>query len=142
MTERLKPFPGLRGESAAIVESSMSIAFSFRWKFEIVLNDLAQQARQKRDGKLRGGPRCGRRQLFWPPVDTPEMLGLKIARLHDYKSSLTGLPCDCAGEKPMIAPRLGTRSMDCIGSLKTTPWRTPAPSAIIHVVRLATSPVR
>ena len=53
-----------------------------------------------------------------------EMLGLEIARQHDYKRSFIGLPCDWTGENPIIAPRLGTKSMDSMGSLKITPSRT------------------
>ena len=72
-----------------------------------------------------------------------ELLGFEIAWKHtSYNSSGIGLPCASAAEKSSIEPMVGTRSVDSMARSKTTPGRTPAPSAIIQVVRESVSPVR
>ena len=112
--ERLKPFPELRRGKCCYGRELLIDCCSFYWEFVVVLDNLAQQAGQK----------C-QREVFVMTSDVIEhnlsglwrigleMLGLEVAWQHGYNRSLMGLPWDWAGEKPMIAPRLGTRSMDC-----------------------------
>src|SRR5439155_2271956 len=71
------------------------------------------------------------------------LLRFEVRRKHRiYKSSRIGLPCASGAEKPSMEPSVGTRSIDSIGRSNTTPSRTPAPKAIIQVVRESASPVR
>ena len=37
-------------------------------------------------------------------------------------NSLIGLPWESEGENPIIAPRVGTRSIDCIGLVVDHAW--------------------
>src|ERR1700751_1277815 len=48
-------------------------------------------------------------------IGSPGKLRQVDATHHCYNNSLIGLPGDSLGEKPMIAPRVGTRSIDCNG---------------------------
>ncbi len=131
----------LRGKRIYILQFSIE-GLSFRRKLVVVVDQLAQQAGQKtqRQSLQRGeiGDRCFprlgriRRKLF----------GFKIARKHTYSNSEIGLPCASDGENPIIAPTVGTRSVDSTRRSKTSPSRTPAPRASIHVVRESVSPVR
>jgi hypothetical protein len=63
-------------------------------------------------------------------------------RQHSYATSNTGLPCAYRASKASSAPSVGIRSIESNGRSTTTFCRTPGPSAIIHVVRDRSSPVR
>src|SRR5262249_54764207 len=59
-----------------------------------------------------------------------------------HNSSEIGLPWDMAALKPRMPPIVGTKSVQPRGRSWITPSRTPAPRAIIQVVRERASPVR
>ena len=80
----------------------------------VVLNHFAKQAGHKAQRKPAHHIEVRNHQLSRFRRVPGEMFRLEIARLH-YNNSRMGLPLDWPGEKPMIAPRLGTRSMDCMG---------------------------
>src|SRR5204863_2470999 len=72
-----------------------------------------------------------------------ELLGFEITWKHDaYKTSLIGLPCASEGLNPIIAPSVGTRSVESTARSKTTFSRMPAPATSSQVVRERASPVR
>src|SRR5207247_801839 len=98
---------------------------------------------QKAQGQTPQNANVGRDELprLWRIAI--ELLRFEVRRKHRiYKSSRIGLPCASGAEKPSMEPSVGTRSIDSIGRSNTTPSRTPAPKAIIQVVRESASPVR
>ena len=111
-------------------------------KPEVIVNHFAQQAGHKAQRQLSQYFKMSHNQLSRSGRITRELINLEIVWHHSYSNSRIVLPCDSLGENPIIAPRVGTRSIDCTGRSYTTPWRTPVPKAIIHVVRDAVSPVR
>src|SRR5713101_4182883 len=116
---------------------------AFGRELEIVFDDFSQQAREEAQRQpLQGGDVAGDQfPCFWRiAIELPRF---EIGWKHRiYKSSGIGLPCAREAENPNIEPRVGTRSVDSNGRSKTTPSRTPAPNAIIQVVRERASPVR
>ncbi len=112
-------------------------------EFEIVFNHLSQQAGQETQGKALQRGNVAGYQFSCLRRIANELLRFEVGWKHGiYNSSGIGLPCASAGENPSIEPRVGTRSVDSSGRSKTTPSRTPAPNAIIQVVRESVSPVR
>ena len=112
-------------------------------KLEIVVDDLSQQAGHKAQRQPLQRSNVIRDQLSGLWRIALELLRLEIAWKHKrYNNSGIGLPCASEAEKSSIDPSVGTRSVDSMARSKTTPSRTPAPSAIIQVVRESASPVR
>src|SRR5260370_32797508 len=83
----------------------------FRRKFIVGSNDFAQQARQKAQRKSPQRWQAVHRQFrcFWRICT--KVIGSEITGEH-YTSSEIDLPCANDGEKPNIAPSVGTRSTD------------------------------
>ena len=141
--ESLKPFFYLlRGERVQ-VRQFLFDGLALGRKLEIVVNDFSQQAGHEGQGQPLQRPDVIRDQLSGLWRIGLELLRLEIAWQHKrYKSSGIGLPCASEAEKSSMDPRVGTRSVDSMARSYTTPGRTPAPSAIIQVVRESASPVR
>src|SRR6266478_610873 len=143
LRESLKPVLYLFCRKRLQIRKFLFYGSALGGEFEIVFNSLSQQARQETQGQPL--ERCyvarGQFSCLWRIAI--ELLRFEVGWEHRiYKSSGIGLPCASAGENPSIEPRVGTRSVDSNWRSKTTPSRTPAPSAIIQVVRESASPVR
>ncbi len=141
--ESLKPFFCLFRGKRVQVRKFLFDGLALRRKLEIVVNDLSQQAGHEGQRQPLQRSNVIRDQLsgLWRIV--LELLRLEIAWQHKrYNNSGIGLPCASEAEKSSMDPRVGTRSVDSVARSYTTPGRTPAPSAIIQVVRESASPVR
>src|ERR1700674_472516 len=143
LRESLEPVLYLFCRKRAQIREFLLQRAALSGEFEIVFNNLSQQTWQKGQGQpLQRGDVAGDQfSCFW--WIAAELFQFEVGWKHRiYKSSGIGLACASAAENPSIEPRVGTRSVDSIGRSKTTPSRTPAPSAIIQVVRESASPVR
>src|SRR5438132_3428383 len=143
LREALQPLFDLIGGERIQISKFFFQGATLGGKLEIVFDNFPQQARQKAQrqasqrGNVFGDQFSGLRRI------AIELLRFEVGWKHTiYKSSGTGLPCASEAENRSMEPRVGTRSVDSIGRSKTTPSRTPAPKAIIHVVRESASPVR
>src|SRR5256884_1497908 len=143
LREALQPVLDLFGRKRVQVGELFFQGTALSGKLEIVFDDFSQQARQEAQRQALEHNNVAGDQFSRFRRIAVELLRFEIGWEHKfYKSSGIGLPCASEAENPSMEPRVGTRSVDSIGRSKITPSRTPAPKAIIHVVRESASPVR
>src|SRR5580692_4654979 len=83
-------------------------------KLEIVFDEFPQQTGQETEWQPLERPQIAGHKLPRLRRIACEILRLEIAWKHSkcYNNSWIGLPCANDGEKPIIAPSVGTRSVD------------------------------
>src|SRR5664279_5105958 len=116
LKERLKPLFDLRGRKRAQDSQFAINRRAFRRELKIIVNHFLQQAGHKGERELLDCTQMVNRQLSSLGRITTKLLGFEFTWKHSsYNNSGTGLPCASDGENPIIAPKVGTRSIDCIG---------------------------